>query len=92
MNSYEKSEVDLLPEKYRPMGAWGYVGYSLLFSLGLIGFICAMVFAFNNEYIARRNYARGVLIVHIIACVVCIILILAFGGVLLALISQLPQG
>ena len=29
-----------LPSQYRPIGAWGYFGYSLLFSIPLVGFIC----------------------------------------------------
>ena len=59
MNHYEKDEIAKLPEKYRPMGAWKYFGYSILFALPLIGFICLIVFSFNSNNIVRRSYARS---------------------------------
>ncbi len=59
MNKREKAELRALPEKYRPMGAWSYFGYSILFSIPIVGFICALVFACNSSKINRRNYARG---------------------------------
>ena len=31
MIEFERDEIEKLPYKYRPMSAWGYFGYSLLF-------------------------------------------------------------
>ena len=49
-----------IPSKYKPISAWGYVGYQLLFSIPLIGFIFVLVFALggtNNENL--KNYSRS---------------------------------
>ena len=50
-----------IPEQYRPLSPWAYIGYQLLFGLPLIGIIMVFVFAFNNENLNRRNYARSYL-------------------------------
>lgn len=68
----------VIPEKYRLMSAWGYIGYSLLFSIPIVGFICAIVFAVSDDYINRRNYARSVLIGIAISAVLAIVLIIVF--------------
>ena len=72
-----------LPNEYRPMSAWGYIGYNILFSIPLIGFIMMIVFAFDNAYIARRNYARSFLWIMLICTILSIlffVLILVLGG------------
>lgn len=73
-----------IPSEYRPMSAWGYVGYNLLFSIPLVGFIMMVVFAFDDAYIARRNYARSffcaMLIGLAITLVTFLIMVIAFGG------------
>ena len=48
-----------IPSEYKPISAWGYFGYELLFCLPIIGFIFLLVFAFNNSNINRRNFARS---------------------------------
>lgn len=74
MNSVEQNEVNSLPEKYRPMTAWAYFGYQLLFSIPLVGLILLLVFAFNGGNINRRNFARSyfcflVIVVAIVATI-----------------------
>lgn len=32
------------PEQFRPLGAWEYFGYSILYSIPLIGFIMMIIF------------------------------------------------
>lgn len=49
---------------------WGYLGYALLFSIPVIGFICALVFAFKRDYQCRRNYARYFLLCIILAVII----------------------
>ena len=70
MNRYEKDEIRSLPPKYRPMGAWEYFGYSILYAIPLIGFIMLSVFACSCSNIARSSHARsyfcGLLIVLIL--------------------------
>lgn len=65
-----------IPSEYKPLGAWAYVGYELLFSIPLIGFILLIVFALNNDNINRRNFARSYFCVYIILVVLLIILLL----------------
>ena len=65
--------------KFRPLSSWGYVGYGILFSLPLVGFILAIVFACSNENINRRNYARSILIGMAIAVVIVLICVFCFG-------------
>ena len=55
MSKYEYSGE----ERFRPISSWGYVGYSILFMIPLIGFILLIVFSLSNEYINRRNFARS---------------------------------
>ena len=51
---------DQLPPKYKPIGAWAYFGWSLLFSLPIAGIIIAIVFAVGStENINLRNFARA---------------------------------
>lgn len=80
MNSYEKEEISRLPEKYRPMTAWGYFGYQLLFSIPLVGFILLIVFSFSNGNISRRSFARSYFCFLIIVIAIVVIVLLATGG------------
>lgn len=59
--------------EYKPIGAWGYIGYNILFSLPIVGIILLIVFACSNENINRRNYARSFLLVMLIAIVLAIV-------------------
>lgn len=82
-NNYEQTEQ--IPSQYKPISAWGYVGYNLLFSIPLIGFILIIVFAVGgSENINVRNYARSFLCVLllsvILAAIVVLIMIIAGGS------------
>ncbi|MCH5152667.1 MAG: hypothetical protein J1F68_01730 [Clostridiales bacterium] len=70
MTKYEKDEIRQLPNKYKPIGAWGYFGYNILFSIPVIGLICLIVFACSNSNINRRSYARSFFCVLILALIV----------------------
>ena len=91
MTNYEKEEIKQLPSKYKPLGAWGYFGYTILFSLPLIGFICLIIFSLSGDNINRRSFARsyfcGLILVVIL---VGIIIGLAGGlGVIASIIEQI---
>lgn len=60
MENYYGYEEKEPTGKYKPIGAWKYVGYNILFSIPLIGLIFLIVFACSSENINRRNYARSV--------------------------------
>ena len=68
---------DMLPEKYRPLGMWAYFGYTILFSIPLLGFIFLIIYSFSDKNINRRNFARSyfcVFILMVIIYVICMIL------------------
>lgn len=89
MNAVELNEIKQLPEKYRPMGAWSYFGYSILFSIPIVGLICLIVSALSSGNINRRSYARSFFCLYIIWGV--IILILAATGGFTALVAALTK-
>ncbi len=70
MTNTEKTEIATLPEKYRPLGAWGYFGYTILFAIPLVGFICMIVFSLSDANINRRSFARSFFCVLIIVAVI----------------------
>ncbi len=83
MNNYEREEISRLPGKYRPLSAWAYFWYSILFGIPLVGLICLIVFSFSGSNINRRSFARSYFCIYIIVAVV--IVILAITGVLSSL-------
>ena len=54
------SDIDNIPEKYRPISMWGYFGYQILFSIPVVGFIFLVVFALGGtKNVNKRNFARS---------------------------------
>lgn len=68
-NEIEQQEMANIPQKYRPLGMWAFFGYTILFSLPIVGLILALVFAFNNNNVCRRNFARSYFCILIISIV-----------------------
>lgn len=56
--SYTITE-DNLPNQFKPLSPWAYVGYSILFGIPGVGLILMIVFSFTDDNINRRNYARS---------------------------------
>lgn len=69
-----------IPREYKPISAWGYFGYNILFSIPLVGFICLIIFSFDSSNINRRSYARSFFIIYLIIAIVFLFSILFFGG------------
>ena len=70
-------ENNNIPAQYKPISAWGYVGYQLLFNIPLVGFILLIIFAFDNENINRKNFARSYFCAFLIAIIfIAIVLII----------------
>ena len=61
--------MERLPDKYKPITPLGYVGYNILFSVPLIGWIFWLVACFD-ENINVRNYARSFLIPLLVALII----------------------
>lgn len=86
-NAYYAAPVNpeaSLPPQYKPIRAWGYVGYQLLFSIPIVGLICMIVFACSSDNINRRNFARSFFCTIIIGLIIVGVtfLILFLTGVL----------
>lgn len=73
MNQVELDEIKNLPDKYRPLTAWAYFGYSILFALPGVGFILTIVFSLVGSNINRRSFARSYFCVWIILIIASII-------------------
>ena len=56
-----------------PISAWGYVGYTILFSIPVVGFICLLVLSFSNKNVVRRSYARSYFCWLLIAIVLLVV-------------------
>lgn len=65
---------DNVPANLRPISAWGYVGYQLLFSIPLVGFILLIVFSFDDSNINRRNFARSYFVVFLLGIILAVVL------------------
>lgn len=61
---------DVAPE-YRPLGAWAYFGYSILFNIPILGWILIIVFSISGSNLNRRGYARY----HLITLILSLILV-----------------
>ena len=55
---------------YTPITMWGYFGYQILFSIPIVGFICALIFALSAHNINLRNFARSYFCFLIIVLVI----------------------
>lgn len=53
------------------------MGYGILFTLPVIGWILAIVFALNDDNLNRRNFARGYW------CMVLVVVILSIVGMVM---------
>ncbi|MBQ4068675.1 MAG: zinc-ribbon domain-containing protein [Lachnospiraceae bacterium] len=78
---YNHNQMVNIPESHKPIGAWGYIGYNLLFSIPLVGIIMLFVFSFGGTgNINLRNYSRSFLLVILIAVILWLLFaVLLFG-------------
>lgn len=66
---------NVIPPEYKPISAWGYFGYNILFSLPLIGFIMLLVYSFGGtSNINLKNYARSFFCGYLLALILLIII------------------
>ena len=66
-----------IPNEYKPISAWGYFGYEILFAIPILGFILLIIFSLGGtRNINLRNFARSYFCIYII---IIIILIIAFA-------------
>ncbi len=65
-----------IPSNYRPLGAWAYFGYGILFNIPVVGFVLLIIFSLDNSNINRRNYARSYWCLYIIIFILIVVLML----------------
>lgn len=81
-------KIQDLPSNLRPLSAWAYFGYTLLFSIPVVGFILLIVFSFNRGNINRRSFARSYFCSYIIfAVIILIVMLTGIGAELLAMLN-----
>ena len=78
MTRNEKKEIKQIPKKYRPLTAWGYFFYQILFMIPIIGFIALIICSLSSSNIVRRSFARSYFCLFIVIIIILIILF-AFG-------------
>ena len=64
-------------KRFRPMSAWGYVWYSILFSIPIIGLIAWIICIFSDRHINRRSFARSYLCWLLLVAIIVAILFIA---------------
>ena len=64
-----------IPEEYRPISMWGYLGYQILFSIPVVGIILLIVYAVGGtKNVNVRNFARSYFCYLIIMIVLAVII------------------
>ena len=79
-----------IPNEYRPMSAWGYIGYQILFAIPVLGFILLLVFALDGSYIARRNFARSYFIIVLVVIGAFVLFGSVLAGMFSGIIDSIP--
>ena len=74
MNQEELNEIQTLPDKYKPLTAWQYFGYSILFALPIVGLILTIIFSLDSSNINRRSFARSYFCILILVIIVSAIM------------------
>ena len=77
------------PEQFRPLSPWAYFGYSILFSIPLIGLIVNLVLCFSDGNINRRNFARSFWCAYLLTVILLIAAVVAIEVTDFSLISWL---
>lgn len=72
-----------IPDSYKPIKPWGYVGYTILFSIPLVGFIFLIVYSTGStKNVNLRNFARAYwcwILLAVLMAVIAIVLALLMG-------------
>ena len=65
----DKNNID---PRFKPISVWGHIGYLVLFGIPIIGLVLMIIFSFDSNYIARRNYSRAILLSILLSAILCI--------------------
>ena len=64
-------------ERFRPLSPWAYFGYTLLFSIPIVGFILLIVFSLTSDNINRRNFARSYFVLAFLLLIIVAVLLVS---------------
>ena len=78
-----------IPDNYKPISPWGYLGYSILFAIPILGLILLIVFSFSDANINRRNYARSIWCALLVGIIITIILVILAALLGISIMSYL---
>ncbi|MBQ8310848.1 MAG: hypothetical protein IJX80_07550 [Clostridia bacterium] len=71
----------VIPASYKPISAWGYFGYRLLYSIPVIGWIILIIHAIGASNINVRRHARSYfctfLLVVLIAAIFAVLIMVS---------------
>ncbi len=79
-NNYYNQGYPSISPQYKPISAWGYIGYQILYSIPIIGFIFLIVNALGASNVNVKNFARSYFCIIMLVIIVFAILGLV-GGV-----------
>lgn len=68
----------IIPDEYKPIGAWGYVLWTYLFAMPGIGFILQIVLSICARNKNLRNYARSYLCMLLITLILSVVMIVIY--------------
>ena len=71
----------IIPASYKPISAWGYFGYRILYSIPIIGWIFLLIHAIGASNVNVRRHARSYF------CSVLLIVLIAAALTVLAMVS-----
>ena len=95
MKRIEKDEIQRLPERYRPLGAWKLFWLNVLYSIPILGQVFWIIHCFSGKNINRRCFARHYFITFlmgvIISGIAIALLVLVFGYSLDAITKAIPS-
>ncbi|MBP1585443.1 MAG: hypothetical protein ILP17_07115 [Lachnospiraceae bacterium] len=78
-----------IPDNYKPISPWGYLGYSILFAIPVLGLILLIVFSFSDANINRRNYARSIWCALLLGVIITLILVILAAVLGISIMSYL---
>lgn len=67
-------------DQYQPISPIGYIGYQLLFSIPLVGWIILVCMAIGASNVNVRNFARSYFVIFVIALVLYVLLMVLGVG------------
>jgi hypothetical protein len=80
------------PSEFEPLSPWAYFGYTVLFSIPIVGFIFLIIFSIKAGNINRRNFARSYWCAYILAgIIIAIMFALGMGGTLISNFNNAAQ-